>query len=330
MNKIFIFIIFNMIIINFNTNLAFSIVNTDINILEQSAINGDQESQLELGNMYFEKKLYDKAKLWYEEAAKNGNSVAQNKMGNMYHEGLGVQKDLFKAKYFYEQSAINGNKYAQFNLGNSYYHGEGCKIDLNEAFKWLDMSCKAGYKKACETYQYISAKSKKSNKKSNNYKASNDSNNYVQCSYNKDDSLGVVLDAASEVLGFFTGFKAGVAELAAGALSGSESHDFLCKFSPDVKKYSVAYFYSGTLLNERFRKKETHTLSDNDYKNGVKFSTTTAKSILDFITIRVDAVVNGETVKTLYAYEIDSENNKINPIDTNLFLENIVDQYEMR
>lgn len=137
------------------TRYAFSASNIDLNILEQNANNGDPEAQVEIGNLYFEKKLFDKAKSWYEKAAINNNSFAQNRLGNIYHEGIGVTKDLSKATYFYKLSANNGNKFAQYNLGNSYYHGDGCDKDINKALKWLKMSCESGYNKACDDYNYI-------------------------------------------------------------------------------------------------------------------------------------------------------------------------------
>lgn len=161
--------------------------------------------------------------------------------------------------------------------------------------------------------------------------SSNDhSDVYVHCTYNYDTGIGDILGFASEVLGFFTGMKAEIAGLAAEAFSNTESHTFQCKFNNKVKKYSVAYFYSGNLLNEKFRKKETHALSKKDYINGVKFSSTTSKSNLDFITIRVDVEVDGEIIKTIYVYEIDQEHNKLNPIDEDTFFAEIVDNYEER
>lgn len=154
---------------------------------------------------------------------------------------------------------------------------------------------------------------------------------YVHCSYINDTSIGEIVGFASDLIGMFTGGTKGfIAELAGEMFSNAEKHKFLCKFNPKVRKYSVAYFYSGNVLNERFRKKETKTLSQKDMINGVTFSTTTGKSNLDYITIRADADENGEIIKNLYVYGIDRVNNALIPVNTNEFINNIVEQYEER
>ena len=135
---------------------------------------------------------------------------------------------------------------------------------------------------------------------------------------------------ASEILGFFTGMKAEVAGIAADVFSDTVQHKVQCKFNNNVEKYSVAYFYTNNSNNKKFREKETHSLTQKDYINGVKFSTTTSSSNLDFITIRADANVNGEVIKTLYAYEVDPEHNKLIPVDTEVFLSDIVNEYEIK
>lgn len=164
-----------------------------------------------------------------------------------------------------------------------------------------------------------------------NFNNTNDQSDiYLYCTYNYDTGIGDFLDIASQILGFFSGMKAEVAGVAAEVFSDTGQHKIQCKFNNNVAKYSVAYFYTNNSTHKRFREKETRNLSQKDYINGVKFSTTTSSSNLDFITIRTDANVNGEIVKTLYAYEVDPEHNKLIPIDTDVFLSDIVNNYEMK
>lgn len=314
------------------TNQAFCADNSNFETLLQKAKNGDSEAQVELGNYFFEKKAYFRARLYYEFAAKSDNAVAQNKLGNIYHEGLGVDKNLFKAKSYYEQAAQNGNKYAQYNLGNAYYHGEGCNVDIDEAFKWLNLSCKSGYKKACETFSYIASKEKGKGKSNppTQYADRNQSDVEIVCAYRRDTGIGEGLGAISEILGFFTGMKAEIGSAAAEIFSNTEDHVFACAFSPNVRKFSAAYFFTDPTTNARFREKENHSLSPTYNSEAIKFSKMAPKSILDFLTIRADADINGEIVKTLYVYQIDRENDRLIPIDTKSFLNDVVDQYEMR
>lgn len=153
-------------------------------------------------------------------------------------------------------------------------------------------------------------------------------NNYtllVHCTYQNDTSLGEIAGIASDVLSYFTSSKAQVASIASSLMTNMSTHNFQCNFRPNVYKYSIAYFYSG--LTKKFIEKETHDLKD---KRVIKFSKTTGKSTLDFITIRADTIENGETIKTLYTFKVDPQNNKINAIDSQSFLSDIVHQYKQK
>ena len=50
---------------------------------------------------------------------------------------------------------MQGNVEAQFNLSGMYYQGKGTQQNKAEALRWLDRSCKNGYKDACRAYQAL-------------------------------------------------------------------------------------------------------------------------------------------------------------------------------
>ncbi|MDY0207410.1 MAG: tetratricopeptide repeat protein [Pseudomonas sp.] len=111
---------------------------------------GDIDSQITLGNLYFfniEYRQLEKAKYWYEKAAKKGNSHAQNELGNVYSHSQYAHRDFSKAKYWYQKSADQGNSSAQVTLGSSYlpnwdHLGSDHYPDYAKAKYWLEKSVK--------------------------------------------------------------------------------------------------------------------------------------------------------------------------------------------
>jgi TPR repeat protein len=75
------------------------------------------------------KQDYLKAKEWYEKAAIQGDSDSQYNLGVMYANGEGIKQDYLKAKEWYEKAAIQGHPYSQYNLGVMYANGEGINQD---------------------------------------------------------------------------------------------------------------------------------------------------------------------------------------------------------
>ncbi|GHT39463.1 hypothetical protein AGMMS49965_05530 [Bacteroidia bacterium] len=103
-------------------------------------------SSHELGNQYFNRRDYNKAKEAYLKSAGQGGPEAaksQNRLGYMYEKGLGVLQNWAEAEKWYYKSATQGNAEAQYNLGLLYeFGGGGVKKSKREAKKW--------YKKAAE------------------------------------------------------------------------------------------------------------------------------------------------------------------------------------
>lgn len=138
-----------------------------VELLHQSAINGNKYAQMALGNYYSRMPSPDNAKCleWYNKAAMQGLSSAQEEMGYIYLNGrFGCEKSAEEAaKWFIRASkgeethhadslllkAANlGNPCAQNLLGNRYYYANEGGKDDKEAFKWYMMAAKQGYAEA--------------------------------------------------------------------------------------------------------------------------------------------------------------------------------------
>lgn len=154
---------------------------------------------------------------------------------------------------------------------------------------------------------------------------------YVRCSYLNDDTLGTIMGIVGGAVSLFSsGTKSLAADLTGKLLSNAEKHKFWCKFNPNVRSYAVVYFYSGKLLDERFRERETKKLSQKERVDGVAFSTMTGKTNLDYITIQAEAEDDGDVVRNLYAYKVDRKNNSLQPLDASEFMRKIGSRYEER
>jgi uncharacterized protein len=81
---------------------------------------GEVSADVSIGNIYYEKKEYDKAVEMYEKVLEqedtNFHSVVLNNMAVLYHLGLGVEKDTRKAMQYYKRSIGLGDASAKNNL----------------------------------------------------------------------------------------------------------------------------------------------------------------------------------------------------------------------
>ena len=96
--------------------------------LRDSAINGNAESCLVLGNAYFygngvQKDLYS-AFDWYFEAAAKENATAQFNLALCYDQGLGTELNRIEALRWYKKASDAGIVQAKYNLGMYYKNGE--------------------------------------------------------------------------------------------------------------------------------------------------------------------------------------------------------------
>ena len=113
---------------------------------EKLEIEGDDYSQCDLGDRYFNgngvDKNYELAAKWYKKAAEQGNAFAQSNLGLCYEFGHGLQQDYTLAAEWYKKAAEQGNAHAQWCFGNCCYNGNGVEQDYTLATEW--------YKKAAE------------------------------------------------------------------------------------------------------------------------------------------------------------------------------------
>lgn len=110
-----------------------------IELHEKSISNGNIESNIQLGYMYFygEGVKQDKQKGFdYLLTAAKGDIVdAQVFIGNAYENGYQVKKDFKKAAEWYKKAA-NKSKIASFQLGLIYENGKGTRRDLQKALTY--------------------------------------------------------------------------------------------------------------------------------------------------------------------------------------------------
>lgn len=98
--------------------------------LKKSAIKGNSDAQLTIGNLLYEGRILDKdiktAIKLFESAAKQNNIQAQIIMGEMH---LREQNDK-KALKWIKMAAELKNPDVQFMLGQVYANGKGVKQDM--------------------------------------------------------------------------------------------------------------------------------------------------------------------------------------------------------
>lgn len=87
-----------------------------------------------LGDVYYEKKEYAKAIVYYKKSATKGYPEALANLGWLYYKGLGVQADGAIAISYLKDGLESGNLNAGYYLGILYENGLGNRFyDLNRA-----------------------------------------------------------------------------------------------------------------------------------------------------------------------------------------------------
>jgi TPR repeat protein len=77
--------------------------------------------------------------------ADEGDSDAQYQLANMYRNGKGVERDDVVAAGLYLQAAESGNVQAQYNLGVITALGKGLPKDNVRAYMWLLLAAAEGH-----------------------------------------------------------------------------------------------------------------------------------------------------------------------------------------
>ena len=124
----------------------------DVGKITQLAEQGDAETQLNLGVMYYNgngvSQDYKQAFKWSAKAAEQGLATAQYNLGVMYYHGNGVSQDYKQAFKWFTKAAEQGYDSAQYNLGVMYYGGHEVPRDIEQAVKWYTKAAEQGHAEA--------------------------------------------------------------------------------------------------------------------------------------------------------------------------------------
>ena len=91
--------------------------------LLQAAEQGGGEEKYNLANYYSNKKLFEKALVWYEQAAEEKYIPALRELAFVFREGTYVKKDINTAVYYYEEAAKQNDAKSQYDLLWLYHFG---------------------------------------------------------------------------------------------------------------------------------------------------------------------------------------------------------------
>lgn len=122
----------------------------ELHKLIEEAKNGNIDSQVELGKIYFKgtddiQIDYNEAAKWFTLAADQDNHLAQEYLGYMYRNGFGVETNITKAVELFKKAANNGFTYSAKTLAYIYRDGEGeIQVDYEKAFHLFEQLANNG------------------------------------------------------------------------------------------------------------------------------------------------------------------------------------------
>jgi len=123
-------------------------VTRGIEILTDSANQGNTEALSELGDMYLEgdtvPKDVGRAMEYYQTATTRGSAEAAFKLGMIYDMGQDIEGDHEKAIPWFLMAAERGYPAAQLYVANIYKDGWGVPRDYQAAAKWYAMAAENG------------------------------------------------------------------------------------------------------------------------------------------------------------------------------------------
>lgn len=97
--------------------------------LQKAFDKGDMYVCEELGNLYFNKKDYEKAKFYFQKGVEVGIPDCCISLGHMYWDGYGGVKDLKKSEELYKKAIELGDKYGYYWLARVYMEMDLKKTD---------------------------------------------------------------------------------------------------------------------------------------------------------------------------------------------------------
>lgn len=116
----------------------------------KAALQGNILSVYNIGMMFYEAQMYDKAKEYFDTACKKGFARACNNLGVLYRSGFGVAQDLTKAKSLYAQACESKEPLGCHNLGFMYAFGIGVSQNFALAQSYFGKACNLGHTQSCE------------------------------------------------------------------------------------------------------------------------------------------------------------------------------------
>lgn len=118
-------------------------------LLHQAADAGDDEAQLDLGEMYFEKGEMEEALRYFHLSALQGNEDAMYLMGlRCLSYNKDEEPDYVGAAKWFLQAAEKGHARAQLELAMLYLQGDGVEKNLRAGIKWLKSAADQGVAEA--------------------------------------------------------------------------------------------------------------------------------------------------------------------------------------
>ena len=144
-----------------NTDFSSKTITHIKRYLLELAENGDTETMLFLGGMYYEgskdfPQNYKEAFKWYEKAAEKRSPYGLCYLGYCYYHGRDIDVDYEKAYSCFSQAAFFDNPNAMYKLGDMYFYGQFVGEDKNAAFYWYNRAWRRNknkYEKASVAYR---------------------------------------------------------------------------------------------------------------------------------------------------------------------------------
>ena len=109
----------------------------------------EEESWIDKGIEFWEKKDYEHAVECFKEGDKAGDADCTEYLGLCYQWGHGVDTDLQKAAFYNEKAAKAGVPMAMYDTGLNYERGQGVQQDIKRALSWLEKSAESEHPDAC-------------------------------------------------------------------------------------------------------------------------------------------------------------------------------------
>lgn len=117
-------------------------------LLEESAVAGDTEAQVALGDAYANGRALDRdlqrAARWFAQASCS-EPYAAWRLGQMFESGEGVRRNEARAARLYSGAASKGFAPAANSLGGLYLAGAGVERNYAEALGWYRKAASAGF-----------------------------------------------------------------------------------------------------------------------------------------------------------------------------------------